>query len=137
MTTRYVNTASSGGDGTTNNTSGADAAYASLSAALSDIAADFPDFTSSDVQVDVLCTGSTQDATAVTVPNITTDATRFLRIKAQAADKASLAAWDTNKYRLSTTAAATLTFNTPLRVGSRGVFLEAPRTYGATLRFRR
>ena len=27
-----------------------------------------------------------------------------------------------------------VTFNTPLRVGSRGVFLEAPRTFGTTLR---
>ncbi len=29
-----------------------------------------------------------------------------------------------------------VTFNTPLRVGSRAAFLEAPRTYGATLRLR-
>ncbi len=29
-----------------------------------------------------------------------------------------------------------VTFNTPLRVGSRGTFLEAPRTYGITLRTR-
>ena len=29
-----------------------------------------------------------------------------------------------------------VTFNTPLRVGSRAVFLEAPRTYGVTLRLR-
>jgi len=27
-----------------------------------------------------------------------------------------------------------VTFNTPLRIGSRGAFLEAPRTYGLTLR---
>ena len=27
-----------------------------------------------------------------------------------------------------------VTFNTPLRLGSRGTFLEAPRTYGVTLR---
>jgi outer membrane receptor protein involved in Fe transport len=27
-----------------------------------------------------------------------------------------------------------VTFNTPLRTGSRGTFLEAPRTYGVTLR---
>ena len=27
-----------------------------------------------------------------------------------------------------------VTFNTPLRIGSRGTFLEAPRTYGLTLR---
>lgn len=109
VTTRYVNTASSGGDGTTNNTSGGTAAYASLSAGLTDIAADFPDFVSSDVQVDVLCTGTTADSTAVTLPTITTDATRFLRIKAQAADKASLAGWSTSKYRLSYDAATTIT----------------------------
>ncbi len=29
-----------------------------------------------------------------------------------------------------------VTFNTPLRIGSRGTFLEAPRTYGLTLRTR-
>lgn len=30
-----------------------------------------------------------------------------------------------------------VTFNTPLRVGSRGVFVEPPRTYGLTFRVRR
>ena len=68
--TRYVNTASSGGDGTTNNTSGTDAAYANLNAGLADVAADFPNFVTSDVQVDILCTGSASDTTGITIPTI-------------------------------------------------------------------
>lgn len=59
---RYVNTASSGGDGTTNATSGASAAYASLSAWESGMGAGNA---ADDYIVD--CCGTAADATAVTV----------------------------------------------------------------------
>jgi outer membrane receptor protein involved in Fe transport len=41
--------------------------------------------------------------------------------------------WSDNAFDKQT---KNVTFNTPLRVSSRGSFLEAPRTYGATLRVR-
>ena len=66
---RYVNTASSGGDGTTNNTSGATAAYASLSSWEANSGGSATD----DYIVD--CCGTAADTTAVTVDfavNITT-----------------------------------------------------------------
>jgi hypothetical protein len=103
LVTRYVNTASSGGDGTTNATSGANAAYASLSAANTDITADYPSFVASDVQVDVYCTGSAADTANFTITGITTDATRYLRILAASGDVARANGWDTGRYRLSAT----------------------------------
>ena len=59
--TAYVNTASSGGDGTTNNTSGATAAYASLNACLS---ARAKDLVTADEILLVKCTGSAADSEA-------------------------------------------------------------------------
>lgn len=139
VVTRYVNTASSGGDGTTNGTSGADAAYASLNAGLADIAADYPNFVTSDVQVDLLCTGTTADTTAATIPTITTDQTRFLRIKAQAGDWASPSGWSTSKYRyVRSSAANMLNFMaaTVANVRLEGLQLENSRSginnYGVT-----
>lgn len=70
---RYVDTASSGGDGTTQNHSGATAAYASLS---SWEANETPGATD-DMIVD--CAGSTADTTAVTVDFATTPATILIR----------------------------------------------------------
>ena len=56
---RYVNTASSGGDGTTNNTSGATAAYASLKDA-----ADAAVTVASGDDYTILCTGTADTLTA-------------------------------------------------------------------------
>ena len=58
--TRYVNTASSGGDGTTNNTSGATAAYASIKDA-----ADAAITVASGDTYTILCTGGEDLLTAV------------------------------------------------------------------------
>lgn len=78
---RYVDTASSGGDGTTTATSGANAAYSSITAALSDIGADFPSFVTSDVLVRLHCAGGDDTLSAnPTAWNSTTDATRYLEI---------------------------------------------------------
>lgn len=101
--TRYVNTASSGGDGTTNDESGATAAYASLSAWE---AAEQGDLTAAgrDEQHLVLCstgTGSAADTTSVTINGWTTDATHHITVRGNAAtgDYAG-SSWDTSKYRL-------------------------------------
>lgn len=118
VVTRYLNTAStSGGDGTTNATSGANRAYHRLGAALTAIAAEFPNFVTSDVQVDLICEGSTADTTAVTTPAITTDATRFLRVKAASGQEALLTGWSTGRYRLSCN-------TTPLNMGANIKFIR-------------
>lgn len=75
---RYVNTDSTaGGDGTTNATSGANRAYASLSAAL---AAEADDLVADDVYMEIECSGSAADTAAVDVESFTLDATRYLDI---------------------------------------------------------
>jgi len=75
--TRYVDTASSGGDGTTQGHSGATAAYASLSAWEAAEQTDLP--TDTDTHV-VYCAGSTADSTAVTVAGWTTGASNDILI---------------------------------------------------------
>lgn len=97
--TRYVNTASTtGGDGTTNATSGANRAYPSLHAALTAEFALVPDLVTSDVVLDIQCSGATADSTAVAFSGyaFTVDSTRYISITGQRSR-----VWDTNKYRLA------------------------------------
>lgn len=75
---RFVDTASSGGDGTTRNHSGGTAAYASLSAWLSAEATDL--VTATDTHR-VRCAGSTADGTAVDVDGWVNDASFFPTIQ--------------------------------------------------------
>jgi hypothetical protein len=70
---RYVNTASAGGDGTTNGTAGATAAFASLSAAIAAISPTAAD----DVIID--CCGTAADTTSVTVNFATAPASIIIR----------------------------------------------------------
>lgn len=79
--TRYVNTASSGGDGTTNNESGGTAAYASLDACRAAEVSARPNLVSNDEVLEILCCGSAADTTPVALSGFTTDATRYLHIK--------------------------------------------------------
>lgn len=79
--TRYVDTASSGGDGTTQGHSGSTAAYASMSAWESAEQTDL--VTDGDSHV-VNCAGSTNDTTAVTITGWTTGASNTLTIQADA-----------------------------------------------------
>lgn len=117
VVTRYLNTASTaGGDGTTNATAGANRAYHTLSAALAAIATEFANFVTSDVQVDLLCEGGADTAT-VTTPAITTDATRFLRVKANTGQEALPTGWSTSRYRLSCN-------TTPLNMGTNIKFMR-------------
>lgn len=98
---RYVDTASSGGDGTTTALSGTNAAYASLQAALN---AERANLVSADVYLRIECAADTGTAdTTLVDQNIagwTTDATRYVEIHAAAGHEAGVE-WDTSKYRLS------------------------------------
>jgi len=103
--TCYVNTASSGGDGTTNATTGAQAAYASLSAweaAEDGIALTEP--------MTVYCEGTAADTTIVDIAGWTgNSATNTITITTTQANR-HIGVWDNSKYRLvvSTTTARVL-----------------------------
>lgn len=105
--TRYVNTASSGGDGTTNATSGAQAAYASLN---SWEAAENTDLVTATNTHIVICEGSAADTTAVTIDGWTTNATYYITIRTDTAGRHT-GAWSTSAYRLSINGATILTCN--------------------------
>ncbi len=97
---RYVNTASSGGDGTTNAESGAQAAYASLNAWE---AAEQTDLVSDGNWMHVYCStgsGTAADTTAVTVYGWTTDATHYILIEAADGDQAVKSGVSATRYRL-------------------------------------
>ena len=94
---RYVNPGSSGGDGTTSALSGANAAYASLSAWE---AAENTNLDTANNIMQVNCVGSTADTTAVTISGWTTSATDYIEI---IGDWAPLTdgKFSTSKYRLN------------------------------------
>lgn len=99
--TRYVNTASSaGGDGTTNNTSGATRAFAGLSEAILTLFPTEPTVLGSPYRI--LCSGTTADTTSLTQTtwnHVETTATNYLLIQGNNRS----AKWDTTKYRLEVT----------------------------------
>lgn len=96
--TRYVNTASSGGDGTTNATSGAHAAYASLSAWE-----DAEDGITLTEPMIVYCEGTSADETAVTIAGWTgVSADNYIKITTTQANRHN-GTWDSNKYYLTAT----------------------------------
>lgn len=94
MQTRYVNTASTaGGDGTTNATSGANRAYATMAeweaarqASLTEVE-------------EVICEGSTADTSGVTIDGWTTTAANYILIRTTQANRHN-GRWDTTKYRV-------------------------------------
>lgn len=103
----YVNTASSGGDGTTNATSGTNAAYASLSAAET---AKRADLVTADKVMRFKCSGGI-DTTQVyfALANWTTDNTRYIVVEAYDASQSAVAGgWKTDRYRLGVTDPANL-----------------------------
>ena len=95
---RYINAASSGGNGTTNATSGANAAYASFRTAIPAISTAYPNFTISNIQMNVDVTGLSEttggDNWLTTYP-ITQDATRYLQFQAATGQRHS------GKYNIS------------------------------------
>lgn len=98
MITRYVNTASAGGDGTTNNTSGATAAFASLFAAEAALGA-----LNASEDVEILCCGSAADALVVVFDGIYVQTGFTLYIKGNPTDPngAHSGVYDATKYRLT------------------------------------
>lgn len=95
---RYVNTASSGGDGTTNAESGAQAAYATLAAFD---AAEAQNLSGGGHTMTVLCTtgsGTAADGGCSWGAGWTTDATHFITVRAHDDDLATRT-WDDTKYR--------------------------------------
>ncbi len=101
---RYVCTASSGGDGTTSATSGANAAYAHLNDAIDYIQASYANLVTADVYVNIEITGdnSAADTTAVDISSITTDATRYVNIYTTSGCRHD-GKYNTAKYRHETT----------------------------------
>jgi len=100
VVTRFVNTASSsGGDGTTNNTTGATRAYVSLSAAE---AAEQTNLVTDGDNIIFLCTGSSADTTATTFAGWTTGSANDIVVKPNTADESTTGIYDTGKYRLET-----------------------------------
>lgn len=98
---RYVNPASTGGDGTTNATSGATAAYASLSAALAaEFTARGTTLVSNDQYLTINCQGTTADANFTHSSSWTTDATHYVEIVVDTASRHA-GVWNTGKYRIS------------------------------------
>ena len=82
---RYVNTASSGGDGTTNGTSGSTAAYSTLSAALTGEAANL---VADNVVLVINVSGASPDTTAVAIDTstgYTTSPDNYILVKTNAA----------------------------------------------------
>lgn len=98
--TYYVNTASTpGGDGTTNNTTGATRAFAAMTDAE---AALQQNMVTNDVVVRINASGSAADTSGVTFSGWTGDATRYLEVVGDN----TTGKWDTAKYRISVTGAA-------------------------------
>lgn len=103
--TRFVNTTctSFNGDGSSNScaaSNGAAGAYNSLANAVSDVKSDYSnDLVAADVNVTILCSGSTADATSVTIATLTTDATRYLTVQAATGQEAG-AKYDATRYHM-------------------------------------
>lgn len=119
IVTRYLNTGSSaGGDGTTNATAGANRAWATLEEARAQLIAAYPSLITADVQVDLFCSGATDDTTAVTNTWPTSDATRHIHIQVPEADRK--VAYDANVYtiiRNPSTPVVTITTNSMRATG--------------------
>lgn len=88
IVTRYINTASSGGNGTTNATSGANAAYSGIAAWNS---AEAKNLVTADESHIVICSGGADTVTAAVdlAAGWTTDTTRTLTIKSEESRSAS------------------------------------------------
>jgi len=99
----YVDTAStSGGDGTTSATTGANRAFVSLNAALAALYVAYPNFVTSTVNPVIHCaaSGGANDATAPgTYPAFTSSATYYLVVQVDSANRAA-GIYNTSKYRL-------------------------------------
>jgi hypothetical protein len=87
--TRYVNSGSAGGDGTTNGTSGATAAYKTLTAAIIAQAQDLTDAGGDILIIEV--TGSTTEPSFVDIDGYTTGAANYILIRGYNGVRATIA----------------------------------------------
>lgn len=97
---RYVDPGSAGGNGTTTALTGANAAYASLNAAVDAEFVATPNLVTSDVRLVILCRGGAADGVQVSIPAFTTDATRYIDIGPDTGQGAAASGWQTGRYRL-------------------------------------
>ena len=124
--TRYVNTASTaGGNGTTNATTGANRAYATMNACVAALKATHADMVTNDVVLDVRASGATADTVQVDISGFTGDATRYLMITGEASKS-----WDTAKYRLTVAAASVFAGVPPSFTRLIGLQLRNANGYG-------
>lgn len=123
--TRYVNTASSaGGDGTTNNTSGATRAYATLLEAINSLAATLTD------QYTIYCSGTAADTSAInqTPWDMTTSATNYIHIIGEQSpnhpSSTPTGVYDTNLYRIEVTNTNAVYNNIPSHLRIEGLQVQ-------------
>lgn len=106
LLTRYVNTGStSGGDGTTNNTTGATRAYVSLSVAE---AAEQADLVTAGDSIEILCSGTAADTTVCYFLGWTTGTSNTITVKPHADDVNTSGIYDATLYRLTPSTAWSL-----------------------------
>lgn len=100
---RFLNTGSTaGGDGTTNATAGANRAWASMEEVRTALLAAYPTgLVAADVQVNVECSGATNDTTTPGTTWPTSDTTRYVHFSVPSADRK--VAWDDAVYTLERT----------------------------------
>lgn len=129
MTTLYVNTASTaGGDGTTNATSGANRAFATLLEAVNSLPSTLSD------AYTIYCDGSGgPDTSAVnqTPFDMTTSAANYLLITAQGTQRAN-GKWDTSKYYLAVTNTNALYNNIPCHIRIDGIQVQVTVSNGSS-----
>ena len=97
----YVNPNSSGGDGSTDATSGASAAYASLDAAILAQQSANSDLVSAGIWLNIKCGGSAADTARINNGGgFTTDSDHYIQVICEG-DQAASPLWSTSKYRYS------------------------------------
>lgn len=118
--TRYVNTGSTpGGDGTTNNTSGATRAYASLNEAEASLQR-----TTTDI-IDIICDGSTADTTSTTFDGWTVTSPGYILVRGASSHGGK---WDTSKYRLVTSGNGILVREQPVQISDLQIAVDTNST---------
>ncbi len=118
MALYYVNTDSTaGGDGTTNATSGANRAYATLDEAVD---ARWTGTPSTIIEIECSAPSGVADTAPVTITDIPSTSANRLRIYAATGHEARANSWDTAKYRLSVNAG----FNAAISISDEFVRIE-------------
>lgn len=128
---RYVDAASTNGDGTTRATSGANAAYSSIRAALVAEYAATPNLVTSDILLNIQCVGTGADGSvaigAGDAPFVT-DATRYLLVETPLGDRGPTPwIWSTSRYRWSVAQGGTMWAMRNNKVVLRGLQWENSR----------